>query len=293
VNLLGAIEKPPTAKKLKELLNQFDAERLERDRAKTPSFSADEIAEGLRQGQFDVFFQPKVEMRTRRIVGAEAMARWHHREIGIVGPQAFITMIENNGLIEQLTDLALTRAAFYCALWQREGLEASVSVNLSIRSLDDVALAERMVSLVDGQGLEPRHVTFEVTESVATGDLGKVLENLSRLRMKGFGLSIDDYGTGYSSMERLSRVPFTELKVDQSFVRNAPTQAASRAVLESSLEMAQKLGIIAVAEGIETQVEWDLLRALDCPVAQGYFIGKPMEAGEFLDWTRMRRQFSA
>ena len=293
VNLLGAMEKPPTAKKLKELLNLYDAQRLERDRAKTPIFSADEIAEGLRKGQFDVFFQPKVELRTRRIVGAEAMARWHHPEIGIVGPQAFVTTIENNGLIEQLTDFVLTRAAFQCALWQRSGLGANVSVNLSIRSLDDVALAERMVSVVAGQDLEPRHVTFEVTESVATGDLGKVLENLSRLRMKGFGLSIDDYGTGYSSMERLSRVPFTELKVDQSFVRNAPTQAASRAVLESSLEMAAKLRIVAVAEGVETQVEWDLLRTLDCPVAQGYFISKPLETAEFLDWTRMRRQFSA
>lgn len=293
VHLLGVVEKPPTAKKLGELITRYEPRTSTKERTSAAIFTVEEIAEGLRGDQFEAHFQPKVELKTRRVVGAEAMARWNHPEKGVIGPQSFVTAIEDNGLIEQLTEVILRRAAFNCRIWQYAGLDATVSVNLSVRSLDDVALADRMVNLVHGQSLEPRHVTFEVTESVAMGDLGKILENLSRLRMKGFGLSIDDYGTGYSSMQRLSRVPFTELKIDQHFVRNAATQPASRAVLESSLEMAQKLNIVAVAEGVESQAEWNLLRELDCPVAQGYFVSKPMNAGEFLTWARVRRQASA
>jgi len=168
-----------------------------------------------------------------------------------------------------------------------------VSVNLSLASLEEMSLADRMVNLVVSQGLEVRHVIFEVTESAAATDVGRVLENLTRLRMKGFGLSIDDYGTGYSSMERLSRGPFTELKIDQGFVRDAVTQPSRRAMLESSLEVARKLRIPAVAEGVENQAQWDLLRSLDCPMAQGYFIARPMEAGEFLQWAAMRKAATA
>ena len=293
VNLLGAIEKPPTATKLGNLVNLHHAPAGTKPAAKAHAFSAAEIAEGLRQDQFEPFFQPKVDMRTRRIVGAEALARWRHPEKGTVQPEAFIAPMEEHGLIDDLTESILMRAALNCRLWQYAGLDLSVSVNLSIKCLEDLGLGDRMTRLVVGQGLEPRHVTFEVTESAAMSDVGKTLEILSRLRMKGFGLSIDDYGTGYSSMQRLSRVPFTELKIEGMFVKDAPAQAASRAMLESSLEMAQKLHILAVAEGVENKVEWDLLRQLECPVAQGYFIARPMNAAEFLNWARVPRQVSA
>ena len=293
VRLLGAIEKPATATKLGNLINLHGAHMKAGNRASTAAFGVAEIAEGLRRDEFEPFFQPKVEMKTRRIVGAEALARWCHPQKGIVIPESFIPLMEENGLIDDLTESILMRAALNCRLWQFAGLDVSVSVNLSIKCLEDVGLCDRMMKLVVGQGLEPRHVTFEVTESAAMSDLGKTLEILSRLRMKGFGLSIDDYGTGYASMQRLSRVPFTELKIDQVFVKDAPTQPSSRAMLESSLEMAQKLRIVAVAEGVESKVEWDLLRQLDCPVAQGFLIAGPMSAADFLDWSRVRPQVSA
>ena len=288
VTLLGAIEKPATPKKLAALI------RLYRDRAQAvevaavSSFTAEEIAEGLRKNQFEAFFQPKVDLATRKLRGAEANARWRHQQQGLVLPKMFIASLESTGLIEDLTEIILKAAAANCRAWRDAGVDASVSVNLSLVSLSDLKLAERMVNLVEGKGLEPRHVIFEITESAAASDLAKALENFSRLRMKGFGLSIDDYGTGYSSMERLARVPFTELKIDQSFVRNAPTQPASRAVLESSLEMARKLDIVAVAEGVESQAEWNLLGALDCPMAQGYFIARPMDASGFRQWAGSR-----
>jgi EAL domain-containing protein (putative c-di-GMP-specific phosphodiesterase class I) len=127
-------------------------------------------------------------------------------------------------------------------------------------------------------------VTFEVTESSMATHLGRALENLSRLRMRGFGLSIDDYGTGYSSMQQLTRIAFTELKIDQAFVRNATRHRTSRAMLESSLEMAGKLRIQAVAEGIETAGDWELLRDLGCDLAQGYYLARPMDGASFLGW---------
>jgi EAL domain-containing protein (putative c-di-GMP-specific phosphodiesterase class I) len=180
----------------------------------------------------------------------------------------------------------LRKAAAFCSTWRSAGLEATVSVNLSLKSLTDIQLADRVTELVGSQNLEPRHMVLELTESAATTDVGKALENLARLRMKGFGLSIDDYGTGYSSMRQLTRIAFTELKIDQSFVTNAAKQESAKVILESSLDMAKKLNIQAVAEGVETQADWNLLRQLGCGLAQGYFIAKPMEGEVFLNWVR-------
>ena len=173
---------------------------------------------------------------------------------------------------------------------QRAGFDMTVSVNLSVASLTDVTFAERITQVVREEDLDPAHMVLEVTESLATGDLAATLENLSRLRIKGFGLSLDDYGTGYSSMQRLTRVPFTELKVDGAFVRAAPGDAHAHAMVESSLELGRKLKLDVVAEGVETRIEWDLLLTMGCPVAQGYHIGRPMEAAELLDWARARRK---
>jgi EAL domain-containing protein (putative c-di-GMP-specific phosphodiesterase class I) len=153
-----------------------------------------------------------------------------------------------------------------------------------------VKIADRVTELVRSQNLEPRHMVLEVTESAATTDVGKALENLARLRMKGFGLSIDDYGTGYSSMQQLTRIAFTEIKIDQSFVTNAAKQESAKVILKSSLDMAKNLKITAVAEGIETQEDWNLLRQLGCDLGQGYLIARPMESVAYLDWVRGWKQ---
>jgi EAL domain-containing protein (putative c-di-GMP-specific phosphodiesterase class I) len=199
--------------------------------------------------------------------------------------------MEETGLIDELTIEMLGRSAAFCREWRSaSGSDVHVSVNLSIRSLAELQFAERVTDVVRGEGLDPRHVVLEVTESATTTEVGKVLENLSRLRMKGFGLSIDDYGTGYSSMQQLTRIAFTELKVDQSFVANAARQKWARVILESSLDMARKLNITSAGEGVETQQDWDLLGLLGCKLGQGYFIAGPMEAGEFLTWVRSRAE---
>lgn len=179
----------------------------------------------------------------------------------------------------------LRKAAAFCGAWRAaSGLDVSMSVNLSIKSLSNAQLADRVTALVRDEHLEPRYMVLELTESAATTDVGAALENLARLRMKGFGLSIDDYGTGYSSMQQLTRIAFTELKIDQSFVANAARQQSARVILESSLDMAKKLNITSVAEGVETQQDWDLLHQLGCQLGQGYFIAQPMDARALLKW---------
>ena len=178
------------------------------------------------------------------------------------------------------------KTAAFRRTWAAHGIDGSVSINLSIRSLVDVRTADHVIELVRAHHVEPRDVVVEVTESALTTDVGHTLENLARLRMKGFGLSIDDYGTGYSSMQQLIRIAFTELKIDQSFVANASRQESARVILEASLGMARKLNICSVAEGVETQADWDMLRQLDCHTVQGYLIARPMPSEEYLDWVK-------
>ena len=284
ITLLGAIEKPITPQKLESMIRKHVAPQRKAAKAAAAVFPLEEIREGLNKGQFEPFFQPKVNIADGHVCGAEALARWRHPTKGVVAPYAFITEMENNGLIDQLTWKILEKSAQRCREWMGRGLDATVSVNLSLKSLSDSGLADHITELVAAQKLAPKNMVLEITESAAMTDLAKALENLTRLRMKGFGLSIDDYGTGYSSMQQLSRIPFTELKIDQGFVLSAIERSASKVILSSSLEMAKKLKLKSVAEGVETQAHWNLLKGLVCDIAQGYFIAKPMDAKAFEDW---------
>ena len=288
IQLLGVVEKPITPGKLEPLIERYRPPQPKSDRYATAAskFTLEEIVAGLKGDEFEPFYQPKVELQSGRIKGAEALARWRHPRHGFVAPYAFIKPLEDGDLIDSLTWIMLEKSAAFCKTWRATGPHVTVSVNLSLKSLADPQLADRVTELVRDQKLEPRYIVLEITESSAATELGKALENLARLRMKGFGLSIDDYGTGYSSMQQLTRISFTELKIDQSFVANAAKQESARVILESSLDMAKKLKISAVAEGVETQENWDLLGALGCDVAQGYFIARPMESVGFLDWAR-------
>lgn len=291
IRLLGIVEKPLTRDKLETMVKRH-AERpstrsMNGMAANTPAlFTVEEIAEGLRNDEFEPFFQPKIELTTSHVHGAEALARWRHPQRGIVSPYAFIPQMEQNGLVDDLTWLMLRKSAALCSRWRAAGLDASVSVNLSLKSLGDVRLAEQVTQIVLKENLDPRHMVLEITESAATTHLAKALENLARLRVKGFGLSIDDYGTGYSSMQQLTRIAFTELKIDQGFVANATREESARVILASSLDMAKKLNISAVAEGIETPDDWNLLLQLGCDLAQGYLIARPLEAAAFMDWVQ-------
>ncbi len=287
INLLGAIDKPPTPEALARAISLHDRDRNARARTRPQGlqFNRQQVREGLEQGQFEPFFQPKVELATGRVVGLEALARWRHAEHGVVSPYAFIEVIEKeDDLIGKLTRVMLEKASHCCRSWRDDGHDVGIAVNVSIRSLTDLGVAERLTEETIRHGIEPRHVTIEITETVAMTDVGRVLENLSRLRMNGFSLAIDDYGTGYSSMQQLDRSAANELKIDRAFVTGARRQESSRVILQSSLELAARLGLVTVAEGVETRDEWDLLTEYGCDQAQGYFVARPMPAAEVGDW---------
>jgi len=286
VNLLGCLEKPLTLQKLAAMIELYQPSQVQPDRLRppAPAISLREIAEGLRKGEFLTYFQPKVALADMRIVGAEVLARWRHPEKGLLAPVAFMTAVEESPLIDDLTWIMLAQSAEACGKWRAAGLDFTVAVNLSAASLGSAGFAEKVVQVVQQHRLEPRYVILEITESAVATDVGRALENLSRLRMKGFGLAIDDFGTGFSSMQQLTRIAFTELKIDQSFVRGAPSTGARRAVLESSVDMAHRLNLVCVAEGIETRDEWRLMLELGCDFGQGYFIAVPMHADAVAPW---------
>ena len=284
ITLLGAIEKPVTPQKLHALIRKYTPPKPKPAGSAGPAIPVEEMRLGLKNGEFVPFFQPKVSLADGTVVGAEALVRWLHPQRGIVAPHAFIGPFEDHDLIDHLTWVMLEKSASLCHAWTSNGLDVTVSVNLSLKSLTDPGLAERVTEIVQGQGLDPRRMVLEVTESTAMTDVGRALENLARLRMKGFGLSIDDYGTGYSSMQQLSRIAFTELKIDQSFVLSAVEKESSKIILASSLDMARKLGLKAVAAGVETRTHWNLLKSLRCDIAQGYFVAKPMDTRSFSEW---------
>lgn len=286
INLLGVLEKPISAEKLLPLIARHRALPGGPQHPTGPVFSLDEILEGLKNDEFVPFYQPKIEMATRKVSGAESLARWRHPQHGLVAPYAFIPTLEDKGVIDGLTDIMVRKTVAFRNTWAASAIGGSVSINLSIKSLADVQTADRLIGFVRSHNVDPRDVVMEVTESALTTEVGHMLENLARLRMKGFGLSIDDYGTGYSSMQQLVRIAFTELKIDQSFVANAAREDSARVILEASLGMAKKLNISAVAEGVETQADWDMLHQLDCSIVQGYFIARPMAGEEYLAWVR-------
>lgn len=286
--VLGALEKPATIATLRGLLSQHWTRPRVRDRGMQPAMPADAIRAGLEAGQFEPFFQPKVDLQSGRVCGVEALARWRHPEGGILTPAAFIGPIEQSGQMDELTWQMLEKSAAWCRRWCDAGLDLdiAVSVNLSLSSLHDTRLSNRLLDIVDRHGIKPANLLLEVTETIAMTDVARCLETFSRLRMKGFGLSIDDFGTGFSSLQQLSRIPFTELKIDQTFVTGAGTQPSLRSVIESSVQLAKKLGLKTVGEGVETRDDWLCLKQAGCEIAQGYFIAKPMEGEQFLSWVK-------
>jgi EAL domain-containing protein (putative c-di-GMP-specific phosphodiesterase class I) len=186
--------------------------------------------------------------------------------------------------VELLTRHMLRKAAEMCRTARAAGHQNTIAVNVCLESLADVTFAQQVLSIVQDEGIDPHCIVLEVTESAATVNLGTVPENLAFLRIKGIGLTLDDYGTGNSSLEQLTWIPLAELKIDQSLVTHAARRESNRAILASSIDLAKRLNLRAVAEGVETREDWDLLRELKCDVAQGYYIARPMPADAYLEW---------
>ncbi len=285
IKLLGVVEKPITLAKLQTLLAKFERTQnsLQQAVANT-SFTLEKILQGIQNRQFEPYFQPIVNLKNGQLVGAEAMVRWKHPEQGVILPAAFVPQLEQSGNIDKLTFLMLEKSATACRLFQDKGHKLIFSVNLSLVSLDDTALADKITQLVRKAGIEPLSIVLEITASAAMTEDAHALENLARLSINGFPLSIDDYGAGFSSLHQLTLIAFSELKVDQYFVRNFADNEALRFVIEASIAMAHKLQLKCVADGVESQQVWDALKEVGCDMAQGDFIAPPMDIRSFYNF---------
>ena len=292
IQLLGALEKPITLQKLKDILaksGKAQAVVAPIRALKSFNFSVEDILKGIQQKQFKPYLQPKVDLKSGRIVGAEALARWLHPQHGVIAPYAFIPVLEQAEQIDTLTFLILEESAIACRGLLDQNHAMHIAVNLSLVSLGHPHIAEKITAIVKSAGIDTKYITLEITESAAMTDAPIALENLARLYMNGFTLSIDDYGTGYSNLQQLTRIAFGELKIDQSFVQGFANNEATMIVVASNIDMAHKLRIKTVAEGVETAQDWEKLREMDCDIGQGYFIAKPMVIEDFYGFVEQYR----
>jgi diguanylate cyclase (GGDEF)-like protein len=240
------------------------------------------LAGGMRQaineGQIQLYYQPKADVRTGRIMGVEALARWDHPEFGIVGPSEFVPIAEQTGLITPLTSFVLDAAIRQVRSWKDSGLELSAAVNLSARSFLDTQLAVEIPRLLARWGVEAEQLELEITESMLMTDPARAEATLTRLSQIGLTLSVDDFGTGYSSLANLKRLPVDVIKIDKSFVMEMAVDASDAAIVRSTIDLAHNLGLKVVAEGVESEDAWRQLETLGCDFAQGYYLSRPLPA---------------
>lgn len=294
LNILGALSKPVAPELLAALLGKRLV-KAERKRCAIKPYSPEEIQGAIEQDELVNYYQPKVAVATGEVVGVETLVRWQHPTDGLVFPDHFIGLAERHNLIDDLTRAVLFEAITQLRKWQDQGLKLSVAVNISMDNLTSLDFPERVEAAMSASELDMSSLILEVTESRLMSDPLAVLEILTRLRLKYIGLSIDDFGTGHSSLAQLRDIPFDELKIDQSFVHGAYCDASLQAIFEASLTMARNLGIRVVAEGVEDLDDWRYLREMGCDVAQGYLIARPMPAcelkGWISDWEGLRDSF--
>lgn len=226
----------------------------------------------------------KVVVATGDVIGMETLVRWQHPEDGLVFPDRFIPVAEAHGLVGDLTRAVLKGALVQAKAWQEAGQALSVAVNVSMDDLAALEFADFVAAETAAVGMPPQSVVLEVTESRLMQSLATSLDVLARLRLKRFRLSIDDFGTGHSSLAQLRDLPFDELKIDRSFTRGAWQDERLRAIFEASLSLANQLGMEVVAEGVEDADDWAFLRQTGCHLGQGYFIARPMPAAALPGW---------
>jgi EAL domain-containing protein (putative c-di-GMP-specific phosphodiesterase class I)/CheY-like chemotaxis protein len=291
LDLLGTIVKPVTGAKLKALLDNYQPPAPEPVFESGPRFSFTDIGEGLQKRQFEPFFQPKIELATGQVKGLEVFARWRHPEHGVLAPAHFIHALEETNRIDFLDWTMIELSLERCRWFHDQGTPISISINLAPETLAHPGFIRQITTSVSRHRLMPDYLTFEMPESSVLTSDPNFIERLVRLRMMGFGLAIDDYGTGRSNLQLLARVPFSELKIDRSFVDGASKKLPLGTVLKSCLGLAHSLDRMSVAVGVETRQDWDFLQSLGCTYAQGYHIANPMEASAFPGWLEDWRHF--
>ena len=260
----------------------YEPERGER--APTRFGLLGQLRRALDRGELVVYYQPKLDLATGRLAGAEALVRWQHPQRGLLSPAEFIPVAETTGLIHRLTNHVLDVALAQVHAWSRAGIRVPIAVNLTARCLHDRGLPQRVTAALQRNEVEPRMLCLEITESSIMRDPDGALVVLRQLAAAGVRLSLDDFGTGYSSMTYLRQLPVTELKVDRSFVQDLASESADAVLVRSAVDLGHNLGLSVVGEGVEDDATLSALRALGCDVAQGYYVARPMPAESVDAW---------
>ncbi|MET1282643.1 EAL domain-containing response regulator [Vibrio navarrensis] len=286
--VLGGIQKPLTEAKLMRLIEHYirSTRRIGQapEKVHKELISLESLRCALLEHQFVLHYQPKMTMNSGELYGVEALVRMRKLNGELVFPNDFIPLCEEQGLIDELSYEIVQMAAYQRQQWREKGLDTVISINLSAVSFDNEEFCSQLMSFIHSLGEEAKRLIFEVTETGVINDIGKALSILARLRLSGCGLSIDDYGTGYSSIKQLSQIPFSELKIDRSLISGISNRSHLQVIFESTLSMCQKLGITVVAEGIEKKSDWKYLRQQGCHVGQGYYYSPPMPSNDLYRW---------
>jgi len=276
LRVAGTLGKPLLVDRLVALLRALP----ERARAKTPEETAEidpaVLAAAIDNDEIVCLFQPKVTLLDRRLVGVEVLTRWRSPTLGLVRPDRFIPLAEGAGLIDRLTDRIMAQSLALFRPWRQQQPELTLAVNLSPLSLTDLTLPERVSTVLTQSGVAPAALVLEVTEGAVMSDYVAAADIMTRLRIRGVKLSIDDFGTGHASLLSLLRLPFSELKIDQSFVRTCLHDPEAPKIIRAVVSLARELGLQLVAEGIETEPVADLMTRMGCTVGQGYLFAPPL-----------------
>ncbi len=277
LNVVAALEKPLDIGALRTLFAQMAG-------TAAPAAARQDIAQAITAGQFELHYQPVIEMTTRRVKGVEALARWAHPNRGTLLPDSFLEQVVNDGLMQALTDLVVETSVRQAARWHKAGEDFTLSMNVTASALLDLTLPDRIAELCAKNGVPAERLILEVTETEAMRDVTRTMDVLLRMRIRNIGVAIDDFGTGHSSLRELQRMPFSQMKIDKSFVLDMATNKDSAVIVNSTIDLAHNLGLKVVAEGVENAQIWRLLADKNCDYAQGFLMGKPMPTAEFEHW---------
>ena len=283
--VLGHLNKPVQQEQLQKYLKLLAAQK-EKSLVgeKQYIYEATRLKQAIDAGELSNFYQPKVNLETGELVGVEALVRWEHPQDGIILPDSFIDLAEENELIDNIAQQVLSNALADSNKWKELGIDITIAVNISMYNLNTREFISYLENELLTSGINPQDLILEVTESKLMRDYSLVLDMLTRLRLRRVNLSIDDFGTGHSSMTQLRDIPFNELKIDRGFVHSACDNATLHGIFDGSIQLAKNLGIKTVAEGVENEADWTFLGGSGCDLAQGFFIGKPMRAPELSAW---------
>lgn len=284
----GMLRKPFRMAALRAILQAW--ERMSRPSSfqSIAPLSCDEAWHLLRRHALRLCYQPKLMLKDGTVAGVECLARLHHEERGLLPPAAFLPAIEASATAADFTALVMESSIRQLAEFQKQGHRLRLSINVAPDMLQQLDLILLLQELTSRNGIEPAAIMLEITETSIMCDVRSSLETLARLRLKGFGLSIDDFGVGSATLQQLQRIPCTEIKIDRMFVTNICEDRQAQAIMRSSIALGRELGLQVVAEGVETQLEFDAVAEMGCDMVQGYHYARPMQAAGLLEWLRHR-----